>query len=72
MEERNFKLKDMFISTLMLLYFIGAIVGGILVILTAAVNVRHGLQIDPRMYIIFASYICLPVMATALSAFKRR
>lgn len=52
-------------SAVILLYFIGAILGAVLVILAARVNMALGLPIDPAMFMAYAAYIGGPT-ATAI------
>ena len=53
------------LALIMLLYFLGAILGGILVVFSAGLNFRLGMQVDSSMFIAFASYIGGPT-ATAI------
>ena len=52
-------------SAVILLYFIGAILGSILVVLAAKVNITLGEPIDASMFIAYAAYIGGPT-ATAI------
>lgn len=52
-------------TIVMLLYFLGAIMGGVLVILAALIDVNLGGTIDTAMFIAYAAYIGGPT-ATAI------
>ena len=52
-------------TIVMLLYFLGAILGGILVVAAAVVDTKLGLAIDSQMFIAYAAYIGGPT-ATAI------
>lgn len=54
------------LSIVMLLYFIGAILGAVLVIINTAYTMRMGLAIDPQFYIAYATYLGAPT-ATAIA-----
>ena len=54
------------LSIVMLLYFMGAILGTVLVIINTAYTMRMGLAIDPQFYIAYATYLGGPT-ATAIA-----
>lgn len=54
------------LSIVMLLYFMGAILGTVLVIVNTAYTMRMGLAIDPQFYIAYATYLGGPT-ATAIA-----
>jgi len=70
-ESEKLKTKDkltftkLIMSIIMILYFLGAILGGLLVILSAKIDVQFGAHVDPSMFIAFATYIGGPT-ATAI------
>lgn len=53
------------LTIIVLLYFLGALIGGALVIISAVNDVHLGLQIDTGMFIAYAAYIGGPT-ATAI------
>lgn len=52
-------------SIIVSLYLIGAIIGAVLVIVSAIVDVEHGVAIDPSMFMAYAAYLGAPT-ATAI------
>lgn len=54
------------LSIVMLLYFMGAILGTVLVIINTAYTMRMGWVIDPQFYIAYATYLGGPT-ATAIA-----
>lgn len=52
-------------SIVVLLYFIGALIGTALVLLSAIMNIKQNMPIDPSMFIAYAAYIGGPT-ATAI------
>ena len=52
-------------SIVVFLYFIGAVLGTILVILAAIVNLKHNISIETSMFIAYAAYLGGPT-ATAI------
>lgn len=52
-------------TIVVLLYFLGALLGGILVVAAALVDVKLGMAIDSQMFIAYAAYIGGPT-ATAI------
>lgn len=52
-------------SIIVTLYFMGAVLGAALVILSAIVDVEHGMAIDPSMFMAYAAYLGAPT-ATAI------
>ena len=53
------------LSSIILLYFLGAMIGAVLVVYAAVVSAKLGLPIDPAMFMAYAAYIGGPT-ATAL------
>jgi hypothetical protein len=64
-EERTNTFSKSIMSIMMFLYFMGAALGAILVILAAVINVRNGDPIDTQMFIAYAAYVGGPT-ATAI------
>jgi hypothetical protein len=64
-EERTNTFSKSIMSIMMFLYFMGAALGTILVILAAVINVRNGDPIDTQMFIAYAAYVGGPT-ATAI------
>ncbi|MDX9917312.1 MAG: hypothetical protein RBT15_04775 [Gudongella sp.] len=62
-ETKNFSKSIM--STVVLLYFSGALIGTILVIISAIVDVKLGISIDTSMFVAYAAYLGGPT-ATAI------
>lgn len=52
-------------SIIVSLYFIGALLGTILVILSAMIDVKNQISVDPSMFIAYATYLGAPT-ATAI------
>jgi len=53
------------LAVVVLLYFVGAVLGGVLVIVSAMVDIKLGGNIDVSMFIAYGSYIGAPT-ATAI------
>lgn len=64
-EERKNTFTKSILSTVVLLYFIGAAVGTTLVALAAAINIKMGMPVDTGMFIAYAAYLGAPT-ATAI------
>ena len=64
-EERTNTFSKSIMNIMMFLYFMGAALGAILVILAAVINVRNGDPIDTQMFIAYAAYVGGPT-ATAI------
>lgn len=54
------------LSIVVLLYFIGALLGGILVVAAAIVNWKLSMPIDSQMFVAYAAYLGAPT-ATAIA-----
>lgn len=65
LEERTNTFSKSIMSTMVFLYFIGAMLGTALVILSAVINLRHDAPLDTDMFIAYAAYLGGPT-ATAI------
>lgn len=72
-EERTNTFTKSIMSIVVFLYFIGALVGTALVILSAIVNIRMNMPLDPGMFIAYAGYIGGPTaIAIVFYAWKSK
>lgn len=65
MKEKKIEFTKSIMSVVVLLYFMGAILGTILVIIAAVVNMKQEVGIDTAMFMAYAAYIGGPT-ATAI------
>lgn len=64
-EEKKNTFSKSILSVIVMLYFVGALIGGVLVVISAVNDVRLGGHIDTDMFIAYAAYIGGPT-ATAI------
>ena len=65
-ESRKNTFTKSIMSVVVFLYFIGAVLGTILVVLAAIVNLKHDISIETSMFIAYAAYLGGPT-ATAIT-----
>lgn len=72
-EERTNTFTKSIMSIVVFLYFIGALVGTALVILSAIINIRLDMALDPGMFIAYAGYLGGPTaIAIVFYAWKSK
>ena len=64
-ESRKNAFTKSILSVVVFLYFVGAVLGTLLVILAAIVNLKHNVSIETSMFIAYAAYLGGPT-ATAI------